>query len=202
MVRLVLPALCLVAVLAVLVAPRKAEPQSMTSVYLPLVRVPCAPPAQHLLNHSFEDGLTGWIVSGMPVRIAALASDGQASVELGGNDSADSVLVQRIAVPVWAEMAMLHFDWRVTASQPADRRPDVLIVGLSAGDGSRLASRAFTSADAGTDWAPGQVLLVDATPFRGQELSVFMQAHTDWQRPTTWYVDNAHISFACGGIVP
>lgn len=159
--------------------------------------------AQLLLNGSFEDGFSDWLVFGVPEICSTQSSHGQHSVLLrdilvaapdwphyNGRDA----LVQTIVVPAWAENAEVAADWLVVVSPPDPGAEGMLSVEVRC-EGELYGSH-FA---APLDRIPRGIWQSSAFSFSGFEpadILIFqITIHGDGNPSVTWYLDNASLTF-------
>jgi hypothetical protein len=178
--------------------PGTATPTPTPTVIITPTATPTPTPLPQIQNGGFETGnFTGWSVGGVfsPTVVIYPKHSGEYTALLGANrgpePAGDSWLYQAIYIPTEVTTATLTFYyWPFTD----DRLPfDWQEAQIRDTNGNRLA-QVFRLCTTTNDWVP---VNFDLTPFKGQTIQVWFNAHGDgWYDRTYMYLDDVSVTLS------
>jgi hypothetical protein len=155
---------------------------------------------QALANPSFESGFASWSTSGYP-SLATWAAHGTYSMRLGNRNNAEDAIAQAALVSNWVETAAVYFYTYMQSSDSTVYPYDALAAAVFDSSNNIIASGWIWNTSTRNSWQGWKLTISNIAAYRGQPLGVMFAGFTDSSFPTTWYVDNAWLVFACGSTI-
>jgi hypothetical protein len=155
---------------------------------------------QGLANPSFESGFASWATAGTP-SLSTWAVHGTYSMRMGNRNNAEDAIGQAAQVPNWAETAAVYFYAYMQSSDSTVYPYDYFAAVVFDSSDNIIASGLIWNTSTRNSWQGWKLPISNIAAYRNQPLFVMFAGFTDSSFPTTWYVDNAGLVFACGSTI-